>query len=93
MHQILKLDQPNDFIVATGELHSVKEFSKIVFNYFGLDYKKYIKIDNNVLARDNSTRIGDSSLLRKETGWKPSTNFNEMIIKMAKEEEELYNEE
>ena len=33
MHQILKLDQPNDFIVATGELHSVKEFSKIVFNY------------------------------------------------------------
>ena len=93
MHQILKLDQPNDFIVATGESHSVKEFSKFAFNYFGLDYKKYIKIDNNVLARGNSTRIGDSSLLRQETGWRPSTSFNEMIIIMAKEEEELYNEE
>jgi len=93
MHRILKLDEPKDFIIATGESHSVKEFLKVAFDYFRLDYNKYIKIDKFVLIRENLMRIGDSSLLRKETGWSPTVSFEEMIREIAKEEVELLNEE
>ena len=93
MHRILKLDEPNDFIIATGESHSVKEFSKLAFGYFGLDYKKHVKTDNNILTRENLTRIGDSSRLRKETGWSPTISFKTMITEMAKAETESINEE
>ena len=85
-----KLD---DFIIATGESHSVKEFSKLAFGYFGLDYKKHVKTDNNILTRENLTRIGDSSRLRKETGWSPTISFKTMITEMAKAETESINEE
>jgi GDPmannose 4,6-dehydratase len=93
MHRILTLDEPNDFIIATGESHSVKEFSEIAFNYFGLDYSKYIQTDKSVLTRENLTRIGDSSLLREKTGWSPTISFAAMIREMAKEEAEFINEE
>ena len=93
MHRILKLDEPNDFIIATGESHSVNEFLGIAFSYFGLDYRKYLVTDKGILVRDNLMRIGDSSRLKKETGWSPTVSFDEMIRKMVKEEAELINEE
>jgi GDPmannose 4,6-dehydratase len=93
MHRILKLDKPNDYIVATGEAHSVKEFSEIAFSYFGLDHRKYVKTDKSILIRENLMRIGDTSRLRKATGWSPTISFDAMVRKMAKEEAELINEE
>jgi len=93
MHRILKLDKPNDFIVATGKSHSVNEFSEIAFSYFGLDHRKYVKTDKSILVRENLMRIGDSSRLRKATGWSPTISFEAMVRKMATEEAELINEE
>ena len=93
MHRILMLDEPNDFIIATGKSHSVREFSEIAFNYFGLNYSNYIQTDKSILTRENLTRIGDSSLLREKTGWSPTTSFEKMIKEMAKEEAESINEE
>ena len=92
MHRILKLDNPNDYIIATGKSHSVNDFSKIAFRYFGLDHKLYVKTDKKILTRNNLKRIGDSSRLKKATGWTPTISFDDMIRKMAMEEEEKINE-
>jgi len=92
MHRILKLDDPNDYIIATGTSHSVNDFSKIAFSYFGLDHKIYVKTDKKILTRNNLKRIGDSSRLKKATGWSPTISFDDMIRKMAMEEEEKINE-
>ena len=93
MYRILKLDKPNNFIIATGESHSVEEFSEIAFDYFGLNYRKYVKQDKSVLYRENLKRIGDSSRLREKTGWSPTISFKTMITEMAKKEAESLNEE
>ena len=92
MHRILKLDDPNDYIIATGTSHSVNDFSKIAFRYFRLDHKLYVKTDKKILTRNNLKRIGDSSRLKKATGWSPTISFDDMIRKMAMEEEEKINE-
>ncbi len=77
--KILRIESPDDFIIATGESHSVSEFASIVFGLFGLDSKKYLKENASVLNRQLQRKIGDSSKLTKATGWKPMHNFTGMI--------------
>lgn len=72
---ILKLQESEDFIVATGEAHSVHEFVDIVFGYFDLDASNYVVEDNSILRRRSPVKIGDSSKLKLKTGWKSSRNF------------------
>ena len=74
-----------DYIVATGNTHTVREFTKKAFRAVGLDYKKYVKInaEHKRPAEVNHLR-GDFSKIRKELGWNPKTIFNEIIIKMVK---------
>jgi len=83
MYKILQCKDPTDFIIATGESHTVREFVQTAFNHLGLDYKKYIKIDNKILHRNNNRRVGDASKLRELTGWKPSITFNKMVCKLV----------
>ena len=68
-------------------------FQKLPVSYFGLDYRKYLITDKSILVRENLMRIGDSSRLRKATGWSPTISFEAMVRKMATEEAELINEE
>ena len=79
------LQKGGDYVVATGETHSVREFAEKAFRIAGLNYKKYIKIDNKYKrpAEVNHLR-GDISKIRKELNWKSKTTFNQMIIKMVK---------
>ncbi len=77
--KILRIESPDDFIIATGESHSVSEFASIVFSLFGLDSGKYLKENASVLNRQFPRKIGDRSKLTKATGWKPKHNFNGMI--------------
>jgi GDPmannose 4,6-dehydratase len=83
--QILAADSPDDFIVATDESHTVKEFIDIVFNYFNLNPTKYVVENNNILTRKPPLKIGDASKLRSLTGWKPSMDYHDFVIQLVKE--------
>jgi GDPmannose 4,6-dehydratase len=76
---ILEATNPTDYIVATGEGHSVREFAQIVCDFFGLNLADCILEDKKLLLRRTGPRIGDFSKLHDETGWKPSLSFQKMV--------------
>ena len=79
MWRILQLEKPGDFVVATGERHSVKEFVEIIFEMAGLDWRRYVKEESTLAPTRAGTLTGDSSKLRKLTGWAPTVTFREMV--------------
>ena len=84
MHAILGSGEPGDFVVATGETHSVSEFAQAVFAELGLNWKDHVREDPALLRRDRVTLVGDASKLRDATGWKPSVDFQGMIRALLK---------
>ena len=76
---ILKLPVSDDFIVATGKAHSVKEFAELTFDRFGLKWSDHIEYAPSVLKRHLNVRIGDASKLRMASGWKPTLDFTGLI--------------
>lgn len=83
--KILAADRPGDFIVATGEAHTVEEFIHIVFNYFGLDPNSYVVENKKILSRTPPVKIGDAQKLRNMTGWKPSLGYTEFVIQLIED--------
>jgi GDPmannose 4,6-dehydratase len=79
MTRILALDTPDDFVVATGELHSVEDFLDVAFGALDLDWRGYVREDPNLVSRQALPRLGDASKLRRATGWAPSVSFDEMV--------------
>ncbi len=82
----LMLQQKNaqDYVIATGETHSVREFLDEAFSYVGLDWKKYVKIDKRYLRpTEVDLLLGDSTKARKELGWKPKVNFKQLVKMMV----------
>jgi GDPmannose 4,6-dehydratase len=80
MHRILCLDQPEDFVIATGENHFVQEVVEIVFTALGLDWRDHVLESPSILTRQRTALRGDSSKLHKATGWKPTVGFKQMIL-------------
>ncbi len=80
MWLILQHDTPDDWVIATGETHSVEEFAKKAFEYASLDWKEYVITDEKYF-RPNEVNylLGDSSKARKELGWEPEVSFDEMV--------------
>ncbi len=83
MHLIIQTDQPKDYVIASGQAHTVREFADIAFKHVGLDYRNHLSSESQKVYRTNLTRIGNSALLQKETGWKPSISFEEMVHRMV----------
>ena len=79
MLKILTLPAPDDFVVATGEAHTVGEFVEIAFRVCGLDWKEHVVENRALLHRQRPLLIGDASRLRAATGWKPSVTFPQMV--------------
>lgn len=87
MWLMLQQDKPEDYVVATGETHSVKEFAQQAFGVVGLDWQKHVKTDKRFLRPlDIQCLIGDSSKARSDLGWIPKTNFNKLVEIMVKED-------
>jgi GDPmannose 4,6-dehydratase len=84
MIRILALDAPDDFVIATGRLHSVREFVEIVFQRLGLDWKAHVDEDPSILVGRHPRLVGDSAKLRRATGWAPSTDLAGMIDHLLK---------
>lgn len=81
--RILQTDSPEDYIIATGLKNTIKDFVEIAFEHVNLDYRDYVNVDANLLNRKNTMRIGSPEKLIRNTGWKPSVNFEEMVKKLV----------
>lgn len=81
---MLQQKQPDDFVIATGKLHSVADICKIAFTTLGLNWKKYIIVKKQLLRTEGPIRlVGDSSKARRILSWKPKVSFEQMIRKMV----------
>ncbi len=83
MRAICALPQGDDFVIATGTLHTVQEFVDITFRALGLDSRNHVSQAGQVLTRSRCAMAGDSARLTRATGWKPETGFAQMIESMV----------
>ena len=80
----LQYKKPEDFVFATGELHSVKEMAQIAFEHLGLNWQEYVKQDQRLLRpADPEKLVGDSTKAKHLLNWQPSKNFKEIITEMV----------
>ena len=84
MWRMMQQPKPRDYIVATGETHTVEEFVRLAFDCAGLDWKKYVKIDKS-LFRPAEVHVlqGDSRETRKALKWKPKISFKQLVEMMV----------
>jgi GDPmannose 4,6-dehydratase len=84
MWMMLQFERPDDWVVATGEAYSVKDFAKEAFKIVDLDWKDFVKTDKRY-ERPNEVKhlLGDPSKVNKELNWKPKTSFNELVKMMV----------
>ena len=80
MWQILQQDRPDDYVIGTGETHSVKEFLEEAFAHVGLDWQAHVAIDPRYLRpTDVSNLVADASKARRELGWEPRVRFRDLV--------------
>ncbi len=90
----LQQDKPDDFVVATGESHSVRELCEEAFGNVGLDYRDFVQLDPRYLRPSEVDHLqGDASKARKALGWAPRTSFKELIKLMVESDLELARKE
>lgn len=96
MWLMLQQDQPDDYVVATGETHSVREFGEEAFKYAGLDWKKYVEIDPRYFRpAEVDLLLGDAAKAKQVLKWEPKVKFHDLVrmmvdADMAVVEKELY---
>ena len=91
MWRMLQQPSPDDYVVATGETHSVREFCEVAFAEANLDYREYVKVDPNFYRpAEVDLLVGDASKAHRELGWSPKTTFRELVGKMVRADLESY---
>jgi GDPmannose 4,6-dehydratase len=84
MWLMLQQDKPDDYVIATHETHSIREFLDIAFGHAGLDWKKYVEIDERYYRpAEVDLLIGDYSKAKKKLGWEPKTKFVDLAKLMV----------
>ncbi|HEY9761557.1 MAG TPA: GDP-mannose 4,6-dehydratase [Trichocoleus sp.] len=84
MWLMLQQDKPDDYVVATGETHSIREFLDIAFQHVNLDWQNYVEFDARYLRpAEVDLLIGDPSKAQRELGWQPTVNFEELVKLMV----------
>jgi GDPmannose 4,6-dehydratase len=90
MHLILQQPAPDDFVVATGETHTVREFCEIAFDDLGLDYRQFVKVDDRFFRpAEVDLLVGDATKARTVLGWKPTYTFQELVREMVNNDLQL----
>lgn len=85
MWRIVQHDEPEDFVIATGETHTVQEFVDLAFGHAELDWKKYVEIDPRYFRpAEVDLLIGDPTKAKKKLGWEPKTSFSDLVRIMIK---------
>ena len=84
MWLMLQQDKPDDYVIATGEMHSVRKFADKAFGLVGLDWKDHVRIDERYMRPlEVDALCGDASKARERLGWKPHTSFDELVRMMV----------
>jgi GDPmannose 4,6-dehydratase len=84
MWRMLQQDEPSDFVVSTGETHSVREFCQVAFGHAGLDYEEFVVQDEAFFRpAEVDLLVGDSSRARTVLGWEPQTPFADLVTRMV----------
>ncbi len=84
MWLMLRAEVPGDYVVATGETHSVREICELAFGRIGLDYRDYVRIDPSAIRSYESVQlVGDATKARTTLGWRPEVSFEELIYLMV----------
>ena len=92
MWMLLQLDEPGDYVCATGMSHSVQDLCEYVFSKLDLNWREYVKADSKFLRPEELHNLkGDSSKLREVTGWKPKYTFESMLDEMIEYWLKFYN--
>lgn len=85
MWKILQQDKPDDFVIATGQVHTVREFCQSAFSAVGLDWQKHVVISKRWFRpTETGPLVGDASKARRILGWKPKVSFEELVEMMVK---------
>ena len=91
MWLMLQQDKPDDYVIATGETHSVKEFAEAAFNYVGLNWQDYVVVDKTFYRpAEVHSLLGDYSKAKQKLKWQPRVGFKQLIEMMVKEDMEKY---
>jgi GDPmannose 4,6-dehydratase len=84
MHLMLQQPEPHDFVIGTGQMHSVREFAQAAFEFVGLNWEEHVIIDKSHLRpAEVSTLCADSTLARATLGWHPKVSFKELVGMMV----------
>jgi GDPmannose 4,6-dehydratase len=84
MWMMLQRDRPEDYVVATGVAHSVRDCVAVAFGHVGLDWREHVKLDEAFKRpAETDPLVGDASKARRELGWEPATGFETMIAQMV----------
>jgi GDPmannose 4,6-dehydratase len=86
MQKILQAPKPDDFVVASGQAHTVRDFARIAFEAVELDFTRYVISDDTIVRRDTGALIGNPEHLIKTTGWRPTIDFAGMVRNLVKHE-------
>ena len=90
MWLMLQQENPDDYVVATNELYSVRDFCQKTFGQLGLDYEKYVEIDPRFYRpAEVELLLGDSTKAHQQLGWKPQTSFDQLVEMMVKKDLDL----
>jgi GDPmannose 4,6-dehydratase len=85
MWQMLQRDTPDDYVIATGETHSVREFCELAFGELDLDYREYVRVDPSLMRpAEVDLLVGDPSKARAELGWEPEVTFRDLVVRMVR---------
>lgn len=84
MWRILQAEQPDDYVLATGETHTVREFCEIAFEHAGLDWESHVVVDERfVRPAEVDLLLGDPTKVRSALGWEPKVSFRELVTMMV----------
>jgi GDPmannose 4,6-dehydratase len=94
MWLMIQADEPDDFVIATGESHSVRDFLDQAFGYLDLDWKEHVEIDPRYhRPAEVDVLMGDASKARRVLGWEPTISFDELVALMVDHDLELATQE
>jgi len=84
MWLMLQQDEPDDYVIATGEAHSVREFCQLAFDHVGLDWEHYVRTDERYLRPSEVDHLlGDATKAKEQLGWKPELSFEDLVARMV----------
>jgi len=91
MWMMLQQDEPDDYVIATGEAHSVREFAEVAFRHVGLDYRDFVVVDERYYRpAEVHTLVGDCTKAKEKLGWQYNIKFEDLVIEMVESDLELY---